>query len=74
MSCIYHGRTKGEGCGHIKLLEVPQSYFTDHSKALLQLWFIISVIVFLCMYVLVKFLFWIAVWPIFVKDTMLVVF
>ena len=41
------------------------------SKAVLLLRFTISVIVCLCMYVLVKFLFlfWIAVWPIFGKET-----
>ena len=41
---------------------------TDHSEAVLLLWFTISVIVYLCMYVLVNVLFWIAVWPFFGKK------
>ena len=46
-------------------------FFTDLSKAVLLLWFYVSVIVCLCVYVLVKFLFWIAVGPIFGKETVL---
>ena len=38
------------------------------------MWFTISVIVCLCIYVLVKFLFWTAVWPIFGKETVLLAF
>ena len=34
----------------------------------------ISITVCLCMYVLVKFLFWIVVWPIFGKETVLLAF
>ena len=41
----------------------PSKDFTDRSKAMLLLWFTTSVIVCLCMYVRVKFLFWIAVLP-----------
>ena len=37
---------------------LPRNIFTDRSKAVLLLWFTISVIVCLCMYVLVIFLFW----------------
>ena len=47
MSCIYHGKTKGEGY---------------RFKAVLLLWFAISVIVF------AFFLFWIAIWPLFGKK------
>ena len=39
--------------------------FTNRFKAALLLWFTISVIICLCMFVLVKLLFWIAVWPMF---------
>ena len=35
--------------------------FTDRLKAVLLLWFTISVTVCLCMYVLVEFLFWIII-------------
>ena len=42
----------------------PRAIFTDRSKAVLLLWFTILLIVCVCMYVLVKFIFWIAVWPI----------
>ena len=41
----------------------PNNIYTDCSKAVLLLWFTISVILCLFMYVLVNFLFWIAVWP-----------
>ena len=41
---------------------------------MILLWFTISVIVCLCMYVLVKVLFWIAVWHFFGKETVLSVF
>ena len=47
----------------------PRKIFTDRSKAMLLLWFTISVIVCLCIYALVKFLFLIVVWPIFGKET-----
>ena len=66
MSFVYHGRTKSEGCGHVKSVYLPRSpskIFTSRFKGMLLLWFTISVIVCLCMYVLVKVLFWIAVWP-----------
>ena len=57
MSCVNHGRTKGEGCGHVKSIYVPQKtdFFTHRSKAVLLLWYTISVIVCLYMYVVVKF-------------------
>ena len=56
MSCVYHGRTKGEGCGYVKSIKAPPSkVFTDRSKAVLLMWFTISVIVCLCMYVLLIF-------------------
>ena len=48
----------------------PSNIFTVRSKAvLLLLCFTISVIVYLCMYILVKFLFWIAVWKYFWEET-----
>ena len=55
----------GEGCGHVKSIKAPPSKgFTDRSKAVLLLWFTISVIVCLCMYVLLTLLLClIAVWP-----------
>ena len=43
----------------------PPVIFTDRSKAVLLQLFTISVIVCLCMYILVKVLFWIAVGPFF---------
>ena len=70
MSCIYHGRTKIEGSGHENRFKTParplpplaptptppkSNIFTDSSKAMLLLWFTISVIVCLCIYVLVNF-------------------
>ena len=55
MPCVYHGRTKGEGCGHVKSIKAPSKGFTDRSKAMLLLWFTISVIISLCMYVLLIF-------------------
>ena len=55
-------------------LSPPVKQFTDRSKAVLLLWFIISVIVCLCMYALMKFLFWIALWPMFGKETVLLAF
>ena len=64
MPCVYHGRTKGEGCGHVKSIKAPSKGFTDRSKAMLLLWFTISVIISLCMYVLLIFLFiFNSVWP-----------
>ena len=37
--CVYHGRTKGEGGGHVKSIYAPSKVFTDHSKARLLLCF-----------------------------------
>ena len=65
---VYHGRTKREGCGYVNSIYVPRrplhthihtpsKVFKDRSKAMLLLWFTISVIVCLCMYVLVIFCF-----------------
>ena len=54
--------------------KLPSKFFTDRSKAVLLLWFTISVSVCLCMYVLVKFLVWIAVQPIFGAETVLMAF
>ena len=68
MSCIYHDRTKGAGRGRVNSISVPSKIFTDRAKAALQLWFTISVVVCLCMYVLVKCLIWIADWPHFGKE------
>ena len=46
----------------------PQSdIFTDRSKAVLLLWFTISIIVRLSMYFLLNFLFWIAFWPLLLE-------
>ena len=64
MSCVYHSRTKGEGCGHLKSIKAPPApptptpskVFTDRFKAVLLLWFTISTIVYVfALYVLVIF-------------------
>ena len=47
---------------------LPNKVFTGRYKAVLLLWFTISVIICLCMYVLVKCLFWIAVLTMFWKK------
>ena len=63
---VNHGIIKGEDFGHVKYVCKKN----DRSKAELLLWFIISIIVYLCIYVLVIFfLFWIAVEPLFGKET-----
>ena len=59
---VYHGRTKVTGFGHVN------SIFTDRSKAVFLLWFTISIILCLCMFVFVQSLFWIAVWSLFGKK------
>ena len=48
--------------------------FTVRSNAVFLLWFTIFVSVCLCMYVLVKCAFWIAVWPIVWKELVLLTF
>ena len=51
----------------------PSNFLLTVPRRCFCLWFTISVIVPVClyMYVLVKLLFWIAVWPIFGKETVL---
>ena len=52
----------------------PVEFFSGRSRAVLLLWFTNSVIVCLCMYFLVKFLFRTAFWPILGKETVLLAF
>ena len=70
MPCVNYGREKGEGCGHVKsikavplLIQTPNpstsNVVTDRSRAALLLWFTMSIIVCLCMYVLVIIFFFI---------------
>ena len=33
MSCEYQGRTKGEGCGHVKSISVPSKVFNDRAAS-----------------------------------------
>ena len=45
---VYHGRTKGEGCGHVNRLTPPSNIITDRLNAVLLLWFIILVLFCSC--------------------------
>ena len=71
---VYHGTTKGEGCGHVNSIKAPSNIFIDRCKAVLLLWFTISAIVCLCMYVFVTFLILDSRWAIFGEETVLLAF
>ena len=74
---VHHGKTKGEGCGHVKSIYPPPPSHSPNPRnhprffllTVLKRCFcyglLFIVIVCLCMFVLEKILFWIAVLPLF---------
>ena len=67
MSCVYHGRTKGDGCGHVKSIKDPPS--KGFTSAVVYCCGASAVVYYFCHRMSLHvcpvdlFLFSIAVWP-----------
>ena len=48
MPCLNHGTTKGEDWGYVISIKAPSNIFADRSKAVLLLWFNMSVFACIC--------------------------